>query len=74
MSGPFRATYRMFQRHAHESPAIFFSCVIGLTGPVLLVTVPPIKERLGYKPSESLPLSYPLPNRPRRPVQGYDDE
>ncbi|KAJ7707695.1 hypothetical protein B0H17DRAFT_1192150 [Mycena rosella] len=74
MSGPFRATYRMLQRHAHESPVIFYSCVIGAIGPVLLVTVPPLKERLGYKPSEPIPLSYPLPNRRRRPVQGYEDE
>ncbi|KAJ7227206.1 hypothetical protein GGX14DRAFT_418620 [Mycena pura] len=74
MSGPFRATYRMLQRHAHESPVIFYSCVIGLIGPVLLVSVPPLKERLGYKPAEPIPLSYPLPNRSRRPVHGYEDE
>jgi hypothetical protein len=61
-------------------------------GPVILLTVPPIKARLGYKPQEPIPLSYPgpfasnsvfflclnyvrsVPNRPRRPVQGYDDE
>ncbi|KAF7330587.1 DUF155 domain-containing protein [Mycena venus] len=74
MSGAFRSTYRMFQRHAHESPIIFYSCVIGLIGPVVLVAVPPIKQRLGYKPAEPIPISYPLPNRARRPVQGYEDE
>ncbi|KAJ6531812.1 hypothetical protein B0H19DRAFT_1188693 [Mycena capillaripes] len=74
MSNPFLRTYRMLQRHAHESPVIFYSCVIGLTGPALLLVVPPIKQRLGYKPAEPIPLSYPLPNRPRRSVQGYEDE
>ncbi|KAF7374876.1 DUF155 domain-containing protein [Mycena sanguinolenta] len=74
MSGAFRSTYRMLQRHAHESPVLFYSCVIGLIGPVALVTVPPIKHRLGYKPAEPIPISYPLPTRPRRTVQGYEDE
>ncbi|KAJ7364058.1 hypothetical protein DFH08DRAFT_681113, partial [Mycena albidolilacea] len=66
--------YVLQQRHAHESPVIFYSCVVGLIGPVVLVTVPPIKQRLGYKQAEPIPLSYPLPNRARRPVQGYEDE
>ncbi|KAJ7170703.1 hypothetical protein C8R43DRAFT_915918 [Mycena crocata] len=74
MSGPFRATYRLLQRQAHEHPVIFYSLVIAGIGPVLLVGVPPLKQRLGYKPSEPIPISYPLPNRPRRPVTGYDDE
>ncbi|KAJ7475866.1 hypothetical protein FB451DRAFT_1132532 [Mycena latifolia] len=74
MSGPFRATYRMLQRHAHESPVLFYSCVIGAIGPVLLVVVPPVRQRMGYKYPEPIPLSYPVPNRPRRPVHGYEDE
>ncbi|KAJ7158747.1 hypothetical protein C8R46DRAFT_1110161 [Mycena filopes] len=73
MNNPFRATYRVLQRNAHESPVIFFSCVIGAIGPILLITVPPIKERLGYKAAEAIPLSYPVPNRARRPVEGYED-
>ncbi|KAF7330586.1 hypothetical protein MVEN_02498900 [Mycena venus] len=32
-----RSTYRKSQRHAHEGPIIFYSCVIGLIGPVMLV-------------------------------------
>ncbi|KAJ7035077.1 hypothetical protein C8F04DRAFT_1100019 [Mycena alexandri] len=73
MNNPLRATYRLLQRQAHEFPVLFYSCVIGAIGPVLLVTVPPVKERLGYKAAEPIPLSYPVPNRPRRPVQGYED-
>ncbi|EPQ53044.1 hypothetical protein GLOTRDRAFT_45584 [Gloeophyllum trabeum ATCC 11539] len=71
---PFRNTYRYLQRQAHESPVIFFSCVLGGLGPFMLITVPPIRERLGYKPAPPIPTTYPIPNRPRRPVQGYEDE
>ncbi|EED78880.1 NADH-ubiquinone oxidoreductase 9.5 kDa subunit, partial [Postia placenta Mad-698-R] len=59
---------------AHESPVIFFSCVLGAIGPLMVITVPPIRTSLGWKPAESIPTTYPLPNRPRRPVQGYEDE
>ncbi|KAI0641732.1 hypothetical protein C8Q79DRAFT_1014149 [Trametes meyenii] len=70
----FRQTYRYLQRQAHEQPVLFYSVVIGLTGPVVLVTVPPVRKALGYRPAEPIPTSYPVPNRPRRPVQGYEDE
>ncbi|KAI0357142.1 hypothetical protein OH77DRAFT_135260 [Trametes cingulata] len=70
----FRQTYRYLQRQAHEQPVIFYSVVIGLIGPLMVITVPPIRKSLGYKNSEPIPTSYPVPNRPRRPVQGYEDE
>ncbi|KAL6310263.1 hypothetical protein BKA93DRAFT_888917 [Sparassis latifolia] len=71
---PFRQTYRYLQRQAHEAPVIFYSCCIGGLGPLVLITVPPLRERLGWKPAEPIPTTYPLPKRPRRPVQGYEDE
>ncbi|KAI0704438.1 hypothetical protein C8T65DRAFT_654040 [Cerioporus squamosus] len=74
MATAFRQTYRYLQRQAHEQPVIFYSVIIGLIGPVMLVTVPPIRKSLGYGPREPIPTSYPVPNRPRRPVQGYEDE
>ncbi|KAJ7639877.1 hypothetical protein DFH06DRAFT_1217497 [Mycena polygramma] len=79
----FRATYRMLQRHAHESPVLFYSVVLGLTGPAILITVPPIRRSMGHKAAEPIPplistwISIILdlvPNRPRRAVQGYEDE
>ncbi|EIW52929.1 uncharacterized protein TRAVEDRAFT_135003 [Trametes versicolor FP-101664 SS1] len=70
----FRQTYRYLQRQAHEQPVIFYSLVIGLIGPVMLVTVPPIRKTLGYRYSDPIPTSYPVPKRERRPVQGYEDE
>ncbi|KAH8105407.1 hypothetical protein BXZ70DRAFT_524200 [Cristinia sonorae] len=71
---PFRTTYRYLQRQAHESPVIFYSCVLGAIGPLLVITVPPVRKSMGWKPADRVPTTYPLPTRPRRPVQGYEDE
>ncbi|KAI0067424.1 hypothetical protein BV25DRAFT_1795155 [Artomyces pyxidatus] len=71
---PFRNTYRYLQRQAHEQPVIFYSVVIGSFGPILAFGVPPIRKKFGWQPAERIPNSYPIPNRPRRPVQGYEDE
>ncbi|KAG2107237.1 N19M, NADH-ubiquinone oxidoreductase 9.5 kDa subunit [Suillus discolor] len=72
---PFRRGYRHLQYLAHEQPVIFCSCVLGLAGPVLALTVPAVRRNwLGYTPAEPIPTSYPLPKRPRKPVQGYEDE
>ncbi|KZT03039.1 uncharacterized protein LAESUDRAFT_660510 [Laetiporus sulphureus 93-53] len=74
ITSPLRGTYRYLQRQAHESPVIFFSLIIGLSGPVIAITVPPIRRRMGWRPAEQIPTTYPLPKRARVPVQGYDDE
>ncbi|KAK7696404.1 hypothetical protein QCA50_001060 [Cerrena zonata] len=71
---PLRQTYRYLQKQAHEQPVIFYSCVIGFAGPIMVITVPPIRKRFGWKPAEPIPTTYPIPNRPRRPLQGYEDE
>ncbi|KAI0031014.1 hypothetical protein K488DRAFT_52972 [Vararia minispora EC-137] len=70
----FQRTYRFCQRAAHEKPAIFYSLVIGAIGPVMVLTIPPIRKKLGYVPPPPPPVTYPIPQRPRRPVQGYEDE
>ncbi|EIM85008.1 NADH-ubiquinone oxidoreductase subunit, partial [Stereum hirsutum FP-91666 SS1] len=59
---------------AHEKPVIFYSIVIGLAGPLMVPTVPAIRAKFGYKRPEPIPLAYPIPQRPRREVKGYDDE
>ncbi|KAH7884750.1 N19M, NADH-ubiquinone oxidoreductase 9.5 kDa subunit [Phlebopus sp. FC_14] len=72
---PLRQGYKYLQYLAHDQPVIFFSCVIGITGPVLALSVPPIRRNyFGFVPSEPVPTTYPVPKRPRRPVQGYEDE
>ena len=47
------------QRHAHENPVIFYSVVIGTIGPVMVITVPPLRESWGHKPAQMVPTSYP---------------
>ncbi|KDR76193.1 hypothetical protein GALMADRAFT_68001 [Galerina marginata CBS 339.88] len=73
ITAPFLRTYRYLQRQAHESPVIFYSVVIGAIGPLMALTVPPIRQSMGYKPAEMIPATYPVPNRPRRPTVGYED-
>ncbi|GIK00216.1 hypothetical protein Aspvir_004236 [Aspergillus viridinutans] len=59
---------------SHEKPAIFYSLVVGATGPLMLVTLPPIRRFFGDIDPEPIPLTYPLPQGPRNIPQGYDDE
>jgi hypothetical protein len=42
-----------------EKPAIFWSIVVGSVGPVLVVAVPPIRNRLGDPRRPDIPLTYP---------------
>jgi hypothetical protein len=44
---------------ARERPAYFWSVVIGATGPVMLVTVPPIRRWMGAVPYAPVPMTYP---------------
>lgn len=44
---------------SHEKPAIFYSLVVGATGPLMLVTLPPIRRFFGDVDPEPIPLTYP---------------
>ncbi|GAA5994893.1 uncharacterized protein JCM10292_004415 [Rhodotorula paludigena] len=70
---PFRRTYTYLQRQAHEQPAVFYSIAIGFVGPIMVLTVPDIRRRFGWKQVERPPTTYPLPNRPREKTEGYED-
>lgn len=61
MSTPqfFSTPLRYMRWAAHEKPAIFFSLLIGTTGPVLLASLPPIRRALGDVDPNPIPLSYP---------------
>ncbi|RSH88093.1 uncharacterized protein EHS24_000620 [Apiotrichum porosum] len=65
--------YRYLQRLAHEQPVYFWSFAIGLAGPVMVATVPPIRKSFGWTPAERIPTTFPLPDRARRPTVGYED-
>mgnify|MGYP006948644237 FL=1 len=53
-------------------------------GPIAVVTVPRVRASYGWKPAEKIPITYPrkfaparshtVPEGPRKPVSGYDDE
>ncbi|KAK3935611.1 hypothetical protein QBC46DRAFT_397129 [Diplogelasinospora grovesii] len=59
---------------ARERPAYFWSVVIGAMGPVMLVTVPPIRKALGDDDAPQIPMTYPVPSGPRKKLTGYDDD
>ncbi|KAK8104074.1 uncharacterized protein PG998_011107 [Apiospora kogelbergensis] len=50
---------RYLRWSARERPAYFYSVVIGAAGPLMLVTVPPIQQSLGYKRAPPIPMTYP---------------
>ncbi|OXC85130.1 hypothetical protein C344_02538 [Cryptococcus neoformans AD1-7a] len=66
--------YRYTQRLAREKPVIFWSLLLGLSGPAMVVAVPPLRRSFGYKAPEPIPTTFPVPDRPRRPVKGYEDQ
>ncbi|KAL1408427.1 n19m, NADH-ubiquinone oxidoreductase 9.5 kDa subunit [Vanrija albida] len=67
------SVYRYLQRLSHESPVIVWALGLGFLGPALVVTVPPIRKSLGWQPAERIPTTFPLPDRARRPVSGFED-
>nr|OQO22161.1 hypothetical protein B0A51_08364 [Rachicladosporium sp. CCFEE 5018] len=58
---------------ARAKPAIFWSIVIGCMGPLTLIVVPPLRERLGDPMRSQIPLTYPTPRGRRQIPSGYDD-
>ncbi|KAF8475908.1 hypothetical protein BDZ91DRAFT_673944 [Kalaharituber pfeilii] len=70
----FQNPIRYLRYASHQFPALYWSVVIGGVSPFILVGVPYIRKKLGYENSPQVPLTYPLPNRPRVPLTGYDDD
>ncbi|KAA8567771.1 hypothetical protein EYC84_008237 [Monilinia fructicola] len=65
----FSQPFRYIRWAANEKPAIFFSLIVGSIGPVLVLTVPKIRHRLGDGPRPQIPLTYPIPSGPRKPLR-----
>ncbi|KAH7362346.1 NADH-ubiquinone oxidoreductase 9.5 kDa subunit [Plectosphaerella cucumerina] len=71
----FWATPLRYLRWAsRESPAYFWSVTIAGAGLAQLVVVPPFRRLIGDADAPEIPLSYPIPEGPRKKVTGYDDE
>lgn len=64
MSKPqfFSTPLRYLRWASHEKPAIFYSMIIGTSGPVLLTVLPPIRRLFGDVDPEPIPLTYPSKN------------
>jgi len=44
-------------------------------GPVFLFVITPLRKKFIYPNAAPLPMGgYPIPNRAREPISGYDDE
>lgn len=44
---------------SYEKPAIFYSVIVGLMGPVSLVVIPPMRRWAGDETPKRIPLTYP---------------
>jgi hypothetical protein len=42
-----------------NKPAYFYSIIVGCVGPVMVVTVPPIRRYMGEEQIAKIPLTYP---------------
>lgn len=71
----FWATPLRYLRWAsRESPAYFWSVTIAGLGLAQMAAVPPFRRFIGDVNPAEIPLSYPIPEGPRKQLTGYDDE
>jgi hypothetical protein len=55
----FQQPLRYLKWASIQKPAYFYSICVGLTGPVLVLTVPPIRRYMGEEPITKIPMTYP---------------
>lgn len=55
----FRQPLRYMKWAAYNKPAYFYSVIVGCVGPVLVVTVPPIRRYFGDDQIPMIPQTYP---------------
>ncbi|KAK9475959.1 hypothetical protein V1514DRAFT_322607 [Lipomyces japonicus] len=65
---------RTLRYYSRKSPQYFFPLVIAAAIPVVGFIGYPLRVRFLYPNHEPVPKSYPLPQRERVALQGYDDE
>ncbi|RLV87031.1 hypothetical protein JA9_000892 [Meyerozyma sp. JA9] len=65
---------RWLRYHAHTKPHFFWSVAMGLSAPLLLLATP-LRRKFLYEDHTPIPVTYPLPTRPRdKNLSGFDDE
>jgi hypothetical protein len=62
----FSQPFRYLRWASYHKPAYFYSCVVGGAGPVILLTVPPIRRYLGEEKRPRIPMTYPGTSAGRR--------
>jgi len=55
----FQTPFRYLKWASIQKPAYFYSIIVGLTGPVLVLTVPPIRRYMGEEQIAKIPMTYP---------------
>lgn len=55
----FQQPLRYLKWASINKPAYFYSIIVGLTGPVMVLTVPPIRRYMGEEQIPKIPLTYP---------------
>ena len=68
LRGPFPKFWRQPIQYsrwaAHEKPALFYSVLVGGTGPILVLFAKPIRRIFGIKTPEATPVTYPSMSSP----------
>ncbi|OAL01163.1 hypothetical protein IQ06DRAFT_376748 [Phaeosphaeriaceae sp. SRC1lsM3a] len=70
----FQQPLRYLRWASINKPAYFYSIIVGLMGPAMVVTVPPIRRYLGEEKRPVIPMTYPVPKGARPRPTGFDDE
>ncbi|KAF1941378.1 hypothetical protein EJ02DRAFT_434821 [Clathrospora elynae] len=70
----FQQPLRYLRWASINKPAYFYSIIVGCTGPIMMVTVPPIRRYMGEAQIAKIPMTYPIPKGPRPRPTGFDDE
>lgn len=55
----FQQPLRYLKWASINKPAYFFSIIVGCAGPVMVLTVPPIRRYLGEEQRPKIPMTYP---------------
>lgn len=72
---PILTRYQYIRWSSHEQPTLFWTVLIGASGPLLALTATPLRRKFLFPDAPEIPLTYPIPARARdTTLTGYDDE
>ncbi|CAN6610812.1 hypothetical protein TRVA0_004S03158 [Trichomonascus vanleenenianus] len=65
--------FRFIRYIGYHKPHIAVAVGLGVAAPIIAIIGTPLRQKYLYPDSEPIPTSYPIPNRPREQLTGYDD-